>query len=203
MDPTEVTVSAYQACVTAGLCSPANTQEYWPGGISRADECNMNFSGRENDPINCVSYVQATQYCAYVHKRLPTEQEWEWAARNATYATIFPWGSTVPQDTPAGVSYACWDFNSGGQTCPVESYPQGKGTYYPVYDLAGNVWEFTMSTSTVGQYTVRGGGFWDSTATDFYATATNKPGEISSGVQIEDTGFRCVASLNSPFRPPL
>jgi hypothetical protein len=193
MDQTEVTVSAYETCVNQGLCTAANTVEYWPGGITRSDECNWNVAGRLNDPVNCVSYAQADQYCAYLHKRLPTEAEWEWADRQATYGYTYPWGNFAPSQTS---SYACWDWNSAGQTCPVESYPAGRGLYYPLYDLAGNVWEFTMST-TAGEYVVRGGGFWDSTAANFASTAKNTPGQISSGVQVEDAGFRCVLGLGT------
>ena len=68
LDTTEITVAAYQACVQSGSCSAANTQEYWPGGISRADACNTGAPGTDDNPINCVSYTQAVAYCSS-HRR--------------------------------------------------------------------------------------------------------------------------------------
>ena len=71
IDRTEVTVSAYAECVRAGECSKPSTGGY----------CNWGERGREKHPINCVDWNQASKFCAWKGKRLPTEAEWEKAAR--------------------------------------------------------------------------------------------------------------------------
>jgi formylglycine-generating enzyme required for sulfatase activity len=72
MDVTEVTVAAYEACVDAGSCSTLDLNEY--------DPCNWGKSDRGNHPINCVDWEQATSFCRWANKRLPTEEEWEYGA---------------------------------------------------------------------------------------------------------------------------
>ncbi|MBM4376963.1 MAG: SUMF1/EgtB/PvdO family nonheme iron enzyme, partial [Deltaproteobacteria bacterium] len=73
MDRTEVTTAAYAACVSAGKCTRAHT-----GSVFAS--CNAGVSGRENHPINCVDRNQADAYCQAQGLRLPTEEEWEYAA---------------------------------------------------------------------------------------------------------------------------
>lgn len=78
----EVTVAQYQSCVEAGKCSlPEMTGGSFTGEISAV--CNFGVDGREQHPVNCVSWAQATTYCAQMIPggRLPTEAQWERAAR--------------------------------------------------------------------------------------------------------------------------
>ena len=89
MDPTEVTVAAYKGCTS---CSAPST----------SGACTWGVAGRDNHPINCVDWNQATAFCSAVGKRLPTEEEWEYAARG-TPAWKFPWGNTPPSNQ------LCWD----------------------------------------------------------------------------------------------
>lgn len=128
IDRTPVTVAAYKACVNAGVCSAPDTDEY----------CNSGKSNKANHPINCVDWTQASSYCGWVNKRLPTEEEWEYAARG-TDGRTYPWGN---DDIGAK---ACWNrWNSKLGTCAVGTFPRGASPF-GVLDMAGNVWEWTSS----------------------------------------------------------
>ncbi len=134
MDVTEVTVDRYAACVRAGKCTPAAAGQW----------CNAGVSGRGNHPINCVDWNQATAYCAWKGKRLPTEEEWEYGARGAD-GRRFPWGNEEE------ARQLCWNGRANDQgtgnrksTCPVGSYPAGKSPF-GLLDMAGNVSEWTSS----------------------------------------------------------
>jgi formylglycine-generating enzyme required for sulfatase activity len=71
IDRTEVRVSEYRRCVEEGACAPPAV----------AAGCNWNAPGRGDHPVNCIDWDQAATYCSWIGKRLPTEQEWEKAAR--------------------------------------------------------------------------------------------------------------------------
>ncbi|HRG98198.1 MAG TPA: SUMF1/EgtB/PvdO family nonheme iron enzyme [Polyangiaceae bacterium] len=128
MDKTEVTASAYSACVDAGKCAaPAETKNAF---------CNYRKAGREGHPINCVSLDDAKRVCQSRGLLVPTEQQWVWAARgNAQRA--FPWG----EDEEAG--RACSDRAKEG-TCEVGAHPRG-ATPEGVLGLVGNVSELVES----------------------------------------------------------
>jgi len=96
--------------------------------------CNADVPGREAHPVDCVSFFDAAAYCAWASKRLPSEEEWELAARG-TEGRRFPWGEASP------VGRDCWN---RGSSCPVGSFPQGHSPL-GVDGLAGNVSEWTES----------------------------------------------------------
>lgn len=142
IDRTEVTRGDYAQCVAAGECSETADNEY---------------STDDNQPINRVTWAQAGEYCAYRGARLPTEAEWEYAARGPD-GLIFPWGN----ETDGTESNHC-DGNCGEQswaesfrfvneehddgfavTAPVGSYPQS-ASWVGALDLAGNLWEWTST----------------------------------------------------------
>ena len=124
MDTYEITVARYRACVDAGGCTPAHPDKSW---------CNAAGTGKDDHPINCVDWHQAAALCKHEGRRLPTEREWEFAARAGAEQRPFPWGA----DPPDGRS--CY---SHPGTCKVGSYPP---TAFGLYDLGGNVWEWTDS----------------------------------------------------------
>src|SRR5262249_5576826 len=113
LDKTEVTVTAYRACVDAGRCTAP-----YPG-----DGCNWSQPEQLTHPINCVDFSQAQAYCKAHGKRLPSEEEWEYAARG-TQGQKWPWGNQPPSNQ------LCWNGagNAAGKgrrasTCPVGSFP--------------------------------------------------------------------------------
>lgn len=167
MDGLEVTTVQYFACVDMGKCLRADSinrikpeldvnqkQAYDP-------VCNMNdMAKRAKHPINCVDFDQATKYCAVHTGRLPTEAEWEFAARGPD-GRAYPWGDEAPNNDKAnacGSECVAWakehkveaDFpgqmyatNDGfATTAPVGSFPAGKSRY-GIEDVVGNVWEWT------------------------------------------------------------
>ncbi len=138
IDLTEATVDAYEACVKSGKCLEPN----------KGGHCNWGVSGKGNHPVNCVDWNQATAYCGVAGKRLPTEEEWEWAARGQEKGTEYPWGN----DEPAGK--LCWTRGQG--TCAVGGYAQGDAPG-AVHDLAGNVLEWTSSAYDGSTRALRGG----------------------------------------------
>jgi formylglycine-generating enzyme required for sulfatase activity len=131
IDRTEVANAQYAGCVAAGVCSPPSPsstltrKSYY--GDSQYDEY----------PVIYVSWDDATTYCEWVGGRLPSEAEWEYAARG-TDGRIYPWGNEWD-------AKRCNAWESGKHdTTPVGAYLQGASPY-GVLDMAGNVLEWTLS----------------------------------------------------------
>jgi formylglycine-generating enzyme required for sulfatase activity len=204
VDVTEVTTDAYAECVRAGTCSEPNA--YMPDdGHKNNRACNWKRPGAGRHPINCVDWAQATSYCGWIGRRLPTEEEWEWAARGASAARTFPWGSEPP--TPhrvnaCGKECAAWERNNLGRdlvplyaeddgwptTAPVGSFPHG-ATPQGLQDMAGNVWEWTSSSFDASARIHRGGGW---TADDAAGLRVANRNWSASTLHSRIVGFRCV-----------
>ena len=149
----EVTNARYSLCVRAGACvSP----------ISSSSE--YTASERANYPVTNVTFGQARDFCNWLGRRLPTEFEWERAARGEE-ARLWPWRDPQP---PASLEHANLSYGDGSAKLqPVGRTLQGMSPD-GVYDLAGNVWEWSSSpyevqtddtqAETIIVYSVRGGG---------------------------------------------
>jgi formylglycine-generating enzyme len=129
MARTETTVEQYAACVAAGKCSPAGA-------------CNTDYEDRGKHPVNCVTWDHARAFCQWAGGRLPSEAEWEYAARGGGQGQNFPWG-----DETASCSRAVMgdggdvDGCGRGSTWPVCSKTTGN-TPQGLCDMAGNVEEW-------------------------------------------------------------
>ena len=173
IDKTEVTVAAYRRCVDAGSCSQPDTDR----------SCNWRASGRGDHPINCVDWNQATTYCTWAGKRLPTEAEWEKAARG-TDGRTYPWGN----EWDARQAHASGTEDGYERTAPVGSFPVG-ASLYGALDMVGNVWEWTADWYDKEQkYRAVRGGAWDTPPR--YARASNRS-RLVPGKRDEDMGVRC------------
>jgi formylglycine-generating enzyme required for sulfatase activity len=165
LDELEVTVAQYKACSDTGSCLRASKENFWTG-ITPAESkiydpiCNARDPvGRANHPINCVSWEQARTYCESRGARLPTEAEWELAARGSD-GRIYPWGDEPPSAqllNACGKECVAWmkknpdpnqpiaamyeEDDGFPSTAPVGSFPKGKSSW-GIQDIAGNVWEW-------------------------------------------------------------
>ena len=150
IDKTEVTVAAFRACVQAGDCRPPSATVEWKGikpddKTKFSQSCTWGKSGTDRHPMNCVDWNEAQAYCEWTGGRLPTEAEWEFAARGSD-GRKYPWGNETP------TRQLCWngegnDLGKGNRhgTCPVGRYPSGASPF-GVLDMAGNVWEWTADS---------------------------------------------------------
>jgi formylglycine-generating enzyme required for sulfatase activity len=197
IDRLEVTAGEYLKCVNAGACSAASI--HGPSTTPKAIEdfgslCTTGDPAHSNYPVNCVDRKQATAYCAFVGKRLPTEAEWEYAARGVS-GQVFPWGATAS---------GCNEAVLGG--ClkgpgPVGEHPAGASPF-GVLDMAGNVAEWVSDgwsdapaslgasdpAAAPGSFLgVLRGGSWDFSAPRAHVTSRLKftvgSGHVSTGVR--------------------
>jgi formylglycine-generating enzyme required for sulfatase activity len=128
IDQTEVTNTMYAKCVDAGKCDLPTSADHFGN------------SGYGSHPVVYVNWNMANAYCAYAGRRLPTEAEWEKAARG-TDGRTYPWGKKV--DCAFANYYGKGNGKTAciGDTTRVGSYESGKSPY-GAYDMAGNVWEW-------------------------------------------------------------
>ncbi|MBI2377790.1 MAG: SUMF1/EgtB/PvdO family nonheme iron enzyme [Deltaproteobacteria bacterium] len=142
IDRTEVSVSAFRSCVDSGVCSASKVTgfEWKDQPFMVSDTCNFGQPGKSSHPMNCVSFLQAESYCRFKKRRLPTEAEWEKAARGPDKRT-FPWGNEPPTCDRVVMRFPGTPC-SQGTTRPVASDPLGAGPYGNLH-LGGNVAEWT------------------------------------------------------------
>lgn len=190
IDITEVTCQDYEKFVKeTGHKAPPT----WVGGTCA--------SARK--PVTGVDWYDANEYAKWAHKRLPTEQEWEFAARG-TKGWRYPWGNDWKSEAA----------NAGnaktGALADVGSFPEGSSPF-GTKDMVGNAWEWTSSEwegypggasppDASSQLRVIRGGFWGSSTPR--ATTTFRRGWDARGAKqgYENTGFRCAADVTAPTR---
>jgi formylglycine-generating enzyme required for sulfatase activity len=169
--------------------------ELGPHEPAPKEQVNWGNPQRANHPVNCVQWAQANTFCTWASKRLPTEAEWEYAARG-------PEGSDSPWGATAAGSQSCWNgenndhgLNMRRSTCPVASYPlEGQG----LFDMSGNVIEWThgkyCAPGDVSAYQCEDrralrGGHWDS-RNPMQLTGTTA-WLLETIAQLPYIGFRC------------
>lgn len=190
IDRTEVTQAAYRACADAGACTAASCG----GGAAT-----------RNHPVACVSWKQARDYCSWVHKRLPTESEWERAVRG-TDQRPYPWGSNEPSCARANF------LGCGGASWPVGHAPAGASAV-GAFDMAGNVAEWVNDWMDSTYYRseaaamdptgpgrgesrgVRGGAYDDPPSRAENALHAALRGGADPQTRIPTIGFRCARSV--------
>ncbi|HEY4014453.1 MAG TPA: bifunctional serine/threonine-protein kinase/formylglycine-generating enzyme family protein [Polyangiaceae bacterium] len=162
VDKFEATVGDYKACSDAGRCKRAGTTNDWPTIADKERKafdplCNARDPvNRGRHPINCVDWEMSDKFCKEQGKRLPTEAEWEFAARGPD-GRKYPWGDDDPGASrlnACGKECMLWGAKNGieekamydnddgfANTAPVGSFPKG-ASRYGVEDVVGNVWEW-------------------------------------------------------------
>jgi len=200
LDRFEVTAREYLDCVSKRSCPALGGVSLTPGQPSKFSVhysalCNV---GDPELPVNCVAFGAAQQYCAAVGKTLPTEAQWETAARGAGN-TKFAWGSEPPDErriNACGSACRSWGYGEGifvptlfeatdgfGWLAPVGSFPLGASPAGEL-DLFGNVAEWVTDES--GEPVARGGSFLSGTI-DSLTEQLKLPPESTSHL----VGFRC------------
>ncbi|APR84928.1 Hypothetical protein A7982_10277 [Minicystis rosea] len=180
LDITEVPTDAYMACVKSGKCD--NT---------RLTVCDPSTAGKDDRgklPMVCVDFPQAERYCAAQDKRLPSTEEWEWAARGANAESEHPWGKDDIGDQ------VCWSGkNKRELPCEVGAFPKGQSPQ-GVQDLIGGVFEWTTSKAdpSSGIRYVRGGSWKDGDKSLF---TVQRHGVFKPTYRCGFVGIRCAKAL--------
>ena len=180
MDAYEVTVGQFKMFLKSSGYKPAKPIDW--GDVSE-------YSLTDEHPMVHVSWFDATAYAKWAGKRLPTEKEWEWAARGGLKNKEYPWGN----DKSLARDYANYEETNGKDKWGKSTAPAGsfKPNGYGLYDMAGNVWEWCQDWYDSGERTrvLRGGG-WDD-ATDYLRVAYRN--YYYPNYRYYDSGFRCVS----------
>lgn len=215
IDETEVTVAQYSECTKASACAPLLATVEW-ADVKPDDHtfwdgfCNGGKADRASHPANCVTFDQATAYCKFKKERLPTEEEWEYAARGEA-GKIFPWGNESPDEKrtnvcgsecvlhPGMIEHGANAMHKGNDgwdgTAPVGNYPAGRSPSGAL-DMAGNVSEWTQSRycpypgniCSSDLRTTRGGSFADDESKEVRGSHRHKDAPNARSPLI---GFRC------------
>jgi formylglycine-generating enzyme required for sulfatase activity len=211
IDKYEVTNAQYQKCVEGGACQAPKWCNWGEPTYGEADKA--------DHPVVCVNWQGAQDYCEWAGGRLPTEAEWEYAARGPA-ANVFPWGDTFDGrlanscDSNCTMEWRYTGYDDGyKQTAPVGSYPDGT-SWCGADDMAGNVWEWVNDWYAWDYYSVspaenpggprsgehrvaRGGSWRDGSNGELHLAAMRfYPGVPS--LKTSSVGFRCASAIHLP-----
>lgn len=212
IDKYEVTNAQYRACVEAGECRPPRKT------VSLQRERYFDSEQFNDFPVLYVSHWDAQDYCGWRGKRLPSEAEWEKAARGPIDTRIFPWGNEFPDCTRANFTEDFYDddiYFCGGDTMAVGSHPAGASPYGAM-DMAGNVFEWVEDNYKENYYasspyrnpiaqsgdyfTIRGGSYrprllYQRVSHRHFGHHGDGVGGDAPYYRNEQVGFRCARSL--------
>jgi formylglycine-generating enzyme required for sulfatase activity len=197
IDKYEATNAKYKACVDAGVCAPPRHTYFFFNLPRQIYYGNTQY---DNYPVVFVNWNMAKAYCQWRDARLPTEAEWEKAARGEGDRRMYPW---------AGNDLTCQEVNFQecvNRTSEVGSLPDGKSPT-GTYDMAGNVWEWVSDwysgnyyrTSLeqnppgpdAGQSRVLRGGSWAK-----YDVRISNRASLAPYANTFDIGFRCASAVS-------
>ena len=161
LSKTEVTVAQYRACVEAAVCAEPDPR----------DTCNWGQDGRDDHPINCVSWDDARDYAQWIEARLPSEAEWEYAARGGGLEREYPWGDE-PADCQRAIIHGDEGAGCGRASTWSVCSKEAGNTPQGLCDMAGNVWEWVED--------------------DWHGTYTRAPAEGSAWVDSPRASYRVI-----------
>ncbi len=207
IDQFEVTNAQYAECLEAGVCQPTTDTTAFASSYSRRIYYgNPEF---DNYPVIYANWSEAKEYCEWRGARLPTEAEWEKAARGGLEGKLYPWGDEAPICDAGAENGAKFDDNddcNDTDTAQVGSYSHNG---YGLYDMAGNVWEWVndwydpqyYATSPEenptgpedGEFPVLRGGSWGNYAERLRVSDRRINDPLSGSLNI---GFRCAKSVS-------
>jgi iron(II)-dependent oxidoreductase len=214
IDRYETSVAEYRACVAAGACER-------PFDHARNAYCNYDAPGRDDFPLNCVDWFQASAFCEWRGARLPTEAEWERAARGGT-STRHPWGNEAATCERAVMDDGIY-ISPTGQTdgCGRDRLePRGSRdpNPYGLYDMQGSVAEWVanwyepdgialyygrgdLTGPATGRRRVLRGGAWDEGPRA--QRSSSRWAKVPKGHRsiYGSNGFRCAGPAPGPAAP--
>jgi len=191
IDETPVTNAQFAAFLAASGYRPRHAENFlkhWVQGEPPA--------GKADHPVVYVDLDDARAYARWAGKRLPSEEEWQYAAQGADGRT-YPWGERLAADR-------CNQGKTGGTT-PVRAYPKGRSPC-GCYDMCGNVWHWTESERSDGHTRfciIRGGGWFEDKGSGWYMDGGPRPVNFAEKFvmtcpatdRCSTVGFRCVVDL--------
>ncbi|MDC3960933.1 SUMF1/EgtB/PvdO family nonheme iron enzyme [Polyangium jinanense] len=204
IDRTEVTARAYRACVAdpARACTPAEATEYHKNGtiyVPRKPYCNPG-SAKEllEHPVTCMTWQQAEHYCRSLGRRLPTQEEWEMAARGPD-GRMYPWGTELPTHRHA---------NLCGPECAQRFSRRLPIRWWPAFDTSDG----SPSTAPVGAFSLDASAFgvrdlygnvseWTATVTCYSEGKCNEPSSDGERIVIMGEGWRSIGADRVPWYP--
>jgi len=217
MSKSEVTFKQYRQCVAAGHCTPAHISDglcmIWDGTDWVSGVLPTSFQG-DDQPVVCVDWAQARAFASWVGGRLPSEAEWEYAARSGGRDQEYPWGSAsagcdhavmATVDSTDNVTSRGCGYDRTWQVCSKSRGNTAQG----LCDMAGNVWEWVQDLNhdgyigapsdgsawgePGGNKRIIRGGAWHSKAKHVRAAFRSN---TSPGTSRDYLGFRVAKSLN-------